>query len=159
MQTHATPLFRYACRLLHDEHAAQDVVQQVFIRFSQLEDAAKPATPATRSWLYRATHNKAVDWIRAEQRRRKAHNDHADLALAETAHKEATQRKHRHEDVMAHIQTLKENERAVLLLRLQEGLSYREISEVTGLSEGNVGYLLHHAVSTLSQHLAPTVSS
>lgn len=159
MQTHAPSLFRYACRLLRDEQAAQDVVQQVFIRFSNLDSAAKPVPAATRSWLYRATHNKAVDWIRAEQRRRKAHAEHAELALAEADRAETVKRQHRQEEIMAHIQNLKENERAVLLLRLQEGLSYREISEVTGLTEGNVGYLLHHAVSTLSKTLAPKESS
>jgi len=44
-------------------------------------------------------------------------------------------------------------EQQVVLLRLDEGLSYREISEVTGRSQGNVGNVLHHAVRKLSAAL------
>ena len=41
-------------------------------------------------------------------------------------------------------------ERQVLLLRLQEGLSYEEIADVTGRSSGYVGTLLHQAVKKLA---------
>lgn len=38
---------------------------------------------------------------------------------------------------------LSENQREVIRLKFQQGLSYKEISVVTGLSIGNVGFLLH----------------
>jgi hypothetical protein len=38
-----------------------------------------------------------------------------------------------------------------LLLRMQEQLSYAEISEVTGRTEGNVGCILHNAVRKLAK--------
>ena len=45
---------------------------------------------------------------------------------------------------------IKRPERQVLLLRLQEGLSYEEIAGVTGRSSGYVGTLLHQAVRKLA---------
>ncbi len=47
------------------------------------------------------------------------------------------------------IQTLPEKQSELLMLKFSEGLSYREISEVTGLSSSNVGYILHHALKAL----------
>ncbi|MCH8513824.1 MAG: RNA polymerase sigma factor [Kiritimatiellae bacterium] len=154
MNAHAPSLLRYAARMVRDDHAARDVVQQVFIRYHELQPGERPAIGAVRSWLYRVTHNRAVDLIRKEQRRKKLHETHAELDLAEERSQRAAQNRQRTRAVLDHIHLLKENERTVLLLRLQEGLSYREISEVTDLSEGNVGYLLHQAVATLSEKLA-----
>ena len=48
---------------------------------------------------------------------------------------------------------LSENQREVVRLKFQTGLSYREISDVTGLSVSNVGFLLHTAIKTLRQNL------
>lgn len=41
----------------------------------------------------------------------------------------------------------------VMLLKIQEGRSYREIAEITGLTATNVGYLIHQAMKTLKVRL------
>jgi RNA polymerase sigma-70 factor (ECF subfamily) len=149
MDCHAPALLRYAERLVRNPHSAQDVVQQVFVRFSHLSPKKKPKAGSLKAWLYRSTHNQAVDLIRAEQRRKKLHE-------AQGEHKELYQPEstnvHREQQVLDNLYRLKEQEQQVLLLRLQEGLSYKEISEITGLKEGHIGYLLHQAVHTLSSH-------
>lgn len=149
MNTYAPPLHRYAARLLRDTHAAADVVQQVFLRLSQLPPAKHPAPAATKSWLYRVTHNQAVDHIRSEQRRRQAHETHAERTRLDAAPSTEA----RIAIVLQHVDQLDEKARSVLLLRLQEGLSYQEISDITGLSPGNVGYVLHHAVREVGEAL------
>ena len=40
-----------------------------------------------------------------------------------------------------------------MLLKVQEGKSYREIAEITGLTVTNVGYLIHQAMQTLKVRL------
>ena len=52
--------------------------------------------------------------------------------------------------MLRHLKRLHPREQQVVLLRLEQGLSYHEISEITGRSEGNVGNILHHAVRKLS---------
>lgn len=146
MDTYAPALTRYAGRFVRDESAAQDVVQTAFIRLFRLDDARKPSPGSLKSWLYRVTHNAAVDHIRAEQRRKRLHEEHADVEKANRPDGNDS----RMSDVLAKVHVLPEKEQQVLLLRLQEGLSYTEISEITGLKEGYVGYLLHNAVKKLS---------
>ena len=49
------------------------------------------------------------------------------------------------------IDGLPENQQQVIRLKFHSGLKYREISAATGLSEGNVGFLLHTALQSLRQ--------
>ena len=51
------------------------------------------------------------------------------------------------------LNALPDNQREVIRLKVQHGLSYREISEVTGLSVSNVGFLLHKGITTLRVRL------
>ena len=52
------------------------------------------------------------------------------------------------------LETLDDRSREVVRLKFTEGLTYKEISERMGLTTGNVGYLLHHAIKTLAEELA-----
>ena len=45
------------------------------------------------------------------------------------------------------------NQQEVVRLKFQEGMSYKQIAEVTGLSVSNVGYLLHVAVNSLRERV------
>jgi RNA polymerase sigma-70 factor (ECF subfamily) len=48
---------------------------------------------------------------------------------------------------------LSENQREIILLKFEQGLSYEEMSQVTGLSSGNVGFLLHTGLKRLRTFL------
>jgi RNA polymerase sigma factor (sigma-70 family) len=52
---------------------------------------------------------------------------------------------------------LPENQREVIRLKFQDGLSYREIATVTGLSVSNVGFLIHRGVKTLRKQMTSEV--
>ena len=56
-----------------------------------------------------------------------------------------------HNRLDAYLQRLTPNQREVIVLKFQQGLSYEEISRVTGLTPGNVGFLLHHALKRLRE--------
>ena len=151
MTTHAPSLLRYAERLVRDPHTAQDVVQHAFIKYAGLEDNRRPGVSSVRSWLYRVVHNRAVDHIRSDQRRKELHETHAEV---EESRRDSSSR-HQKQAVLESLHLLNEKEKTVLLLRLEEGLSYQEIEDITGIKQGHVGYLLHHAIRTLSTHLNP----
>jgi RNA polymerase sigma-70 factor (ECF subfamily) len=51
------------------------------------------------------------------------------------------------------METLPKNQREVLRLKFQSDLSYKQISEITGLSVTNVGFLIHTAIKTLRKQL------
>lgn len=154
MELYQSSLLRYATRVLNNEEAAQDVVQETFIRLNEnLDKIAERGVPL-KGWLFRTTHNAAVDYIRKESRRRLLHDrqsKQADLFRSDPAAQ--TEREERKALVMRHLNTLKPKEREVLVLRLQEGMPYKEIAAVLKRSEGYVGTLIHTATKKLSQSL------
>ncbi|MDF7798183.1 RNA polymerase sigma factor [Pontiellaceae bacterium B1224] len=154
MEQYQSSLLRYATRVLNNEEAAQDVVQEAFIRLHGNLEKIKTRGVQMKGWLFRTTHNVAVDYIRKESRRRALHekqSKQADLfANDPTAQQE---REEKQALVMRHLNTLKPKEREVLVLRLQEGMSYKDIAGVLKRSEGYVGTLIHTATKKLSQSL------
>lgn len=147
------PLVGYVTKILRDPDAARDVVQDTFLKFHKHWIEPGKICDEPSGWLYRVAHNRAVDHIRKESRLRDLHERNA---VAERLADRAGETKERNEKMalaLDLVNELPDNEREVIVLRLRDGLSYREISERTGRSEGNVGCLLHHAVKHLSDQL------
>jgi len=149
---HETALLRYAARLVNSPTAAQDVVQNVFIKLFRKWDGHSQPAATLKSWLFRVTHNESVDFIRRESRLKVLHEKHAEERLASCP--DGRNCPASHEDkktaVLVRLKRLHPREQQVVLLRLEQGLSYKEIAAITGRSEGNVGNILHHAVQKLS---------
>ena len=152
---HEQPLLRYAARLLRDATTAEDVVQNVFIKLCRGWGEGMQPSAQLKAWLYRVTHNEAVDHLRRQNRMRLVQGEQAELAVqnAPDARPLPGGEDDRRGTVLAHVRRLHPREQQIVLLRLEEGLSYEEISRITGRSIGNVGNILHHAVKKLSTSL------
>jgi len=148
-------LLRYAARVLGDGSAAKDIVQEAFARLFQQGRASRTATASPAAWLYRVTHNLAVDHIRRESRLRSLHSEHAAerQGTAPPIQRAVAEQRELAALVWRHLRTLKPREQQVVILRVDEGKSYREIAQIMDLSEGNVGFILHHALKKLSKSL------
>ena len=155
MATYEAPLLRYATRLLNDPSTAQDVVQNTFLKlYKHWRNGVKP-TDQLQGWLYRVTHNNAVDHIRRENRLRVLHNRRAEqVELEQEEQREsALDRREALSLALRYVRKLDPSEQQVVILRLQEGKSYKEIAAITKRTEGNIGCILHHAVKKLSVQL------
>lgn len=151
MEQYQTALLRYASRVLNNEDAAQDVVQEAFIRLHDNMEKIAARGVQLKGWLFRTTHNAAVDYIRKESRRRLLHQRQS--REIEPYAGDGERNDERHALVLQHLHILKPKERAVLVLRLQEEMSYKEIAAVIKRSEGYVGTLIHTATKKLTQSL------
>ena len=143
-------LWRHAWRLLGDETAAWDVLQEAWIGISRgitrLEDAA--AFPA---WAYRITSNKCRDRIRRERRRREAMEAYSDQVRH--AEEEASASEQRCADLREALSRLPGRDRAILSLRYQEAFDTAEIAEILRVPEGTVKSRLHYARKRLRKYL------
>ncbi len=159
MAEHETALLRYATRLVNSPVTAQDIVQNVFIKLFKCWKEGTHPSDRLKGWLYRVTHNQAVDYIRRESRLRTLHQKHAEQTLRNCPDGRncPASLDERKEKVLSLLTKLHPREQQVILLRMEEGLSYKEISDITGRSEGNVGNILHHAVRKLSKQILSNV--
>lgn len=171
------PLIRYAQSIVGDLESARDVVQDTFIRYVRItagvesaDDAmhaepdlsennggtqpavAVPLDPSdtkhVEAWLFTVTRNRALDYVRKhsriiamplpEERQSEERGPDESLASRDAA-----------EWLLKLLDALTPNQREVIRLKFQNDLSYQEISDITGLSVTNVGFLLHVGLKKL----------
>ena len=146
------PLIGYAMGIVHDLERARDVVQDTFIRLYQ-QDRDK-VSRGLKTWLFTVCRNRALDILRKEKRMVELDDEAAvRIRSSDAGPDDATDWDERVGQVMQALDRLSENQREVIRLKFQQGLSYKEISEVTNLSTGNVGFLLHTGLKRLRTFL------
>lgn len=147
------PLVRYAHRLLHDEASAQDVAQDAFLRLCK-EPRGTIEDDAVGPWLFTVCRNRALDILKKEKRMNSLPVGRAEAEPSrEPDQAVAAERTEQAQSALQLLEALPANQQEVIRLKLQNDLSYREISSVTGLSVSNVGYLLHVGLKSLRQRL------
>lgn len=148
------PVIAYAMRLVSDRETAQDLVQEAFMRLHPIFDEIDKPRP----WIYRTVYNLAMNVHR--KRRKLVHLDHQEQAFAEKFIESGEapldpdsymQYQEMIDFVMSQVARLDERSRKVVQLKFEKELSYRAISEQLGISVGNVGYILHHAIKDLAE--------
>jgi RNA polymerase sigma-70 factor (ECF subfamily) len=128
------------------EDLRQEMMLQLWTSLPSFAGQAKPST-----WIYRVCLNTALTWRRGAQRRENRIDRNIDPGLLEVA---AASPGHPADSEMveklyAAIHALPMFDRALVLLAL-DGLAYREIAEITGLTENHVGVSLTRARKRLA---------
>jgi RNA polymerase sigma-70 factor (ECF subfamily) len=150
-------LVNLAFRLVGNREEAEDIAQEAFLRLHRSLGSFRGECRLS-SWLYRVVSRLAIDHLRREKLRRKLfffrHNneepDPVDLvADGGLSSVERLQAKETGRRVAAALETLSARQRAVFVLRHQEGLALKEIAAVLQLEEGTVKAHLHRAVRAL----------
>ena len=150
VQQHQTTLIRYAQSIVRDEHVARDLVQETYLRLCQ--QSAVDLEGREAAWLFRVCHNVAINRQRKEKRMKSG----TPVVESASTLSDASGTLEASEDfaqVTELIKQLPENQQKVLRLKFYGNLKYREISESTGLTETNVGFLLHKAIGTLREKM------
>jgi RNA polymerase sigma-70 factor (ECF subfamily) len=150
-------LLGYAHRLVSNSDAAEDVVQEAFLRLhGQFDQVREP-----RKWLYRTVHNlalnhqrRAVRTVSLEQQEGAGMNPSNPAVDPLPLPDEQIARWENVGLVRLTLESLDPRSRELIRLKFQENLSYKEITERTGLTSGHVGYLLHHALKAVATELA-----
>ena len=151
-----SPLLSYALRLVGDTAVAEDTVQEAFMKLhQQWVEVREP-----RRWLYRTVHNLALNHQRGKGKIvplvQHDESSPAEAADPKPLPDEEIARWESIGLVRLSLDTLDERSRELIRLKFTEGLSYKEISQRTGLTNGHVGYLLHHALKSIAAELART---
>jgi RNA polymerase sigma factor (sigma-70 family) len=148
LERYERPLLSYAFSLTRDSDLARDVVQDTFIRMSREDAGALDGRLA--GWLFTVCRNRAVDVCR--KLHRMSPTDASDLDRHDSESplpSDALEAKETSARLAKLIESLPANQREVLRLKFEAGLSYREISDATRLSVSNVGFLIHTGIKTL----------
>jgi RNA polymerase sigma-70 factor (ECF subfamily) len=147
------PLLRYALSFGIPVHEAEEVIQEVFLSLFRHLQLGK-SRQNLRGWLFRVAHNLALkqryanqrspdaalsDWMIAEQQFDPSPNPEEQLSFAQ-----------KHRRLLAVFHALPEDDQRCLRLRA-EGLRYRDMAEVLGISLGAVSMSLSRSLARLSR--------
>jgi RNA polymerase sigma-70 factor (ECF subfamily) len=149
-----SPLIGYAYGFVQDVDRARDVVQDTFIRLCK-QDIEK-VRDGVKGWLFTVCRNRALDVLRKESRMSSLEEStHERTASADAGPDQLVDQEERIGELMTYLDRLSDNQKTVILMKFRDGMSYQEITKATGLTSGNIGFLIHAGLKRLRQLLPP----
>ena len=157
-----SPLLRYVGQMLgRVDHEAEDIVQEAFVRLHrQVAGQGSGSVKHLTTWLFRVTHNLTIDMLRQRSQQRRVPETSVDPAalseeqaadeldaLGEVLRQEARQ------VALRELAQLDEQQRQVVLLKVIQGMTLRQVAEVVGISVSLVNYRLNQGLTELAQRL------
>ncbi|MFV0443055.1 MAG: RNA polymerase sigma factor [Planctomycetaceae bacterium] len=146
------PLVQYAQRITGDFERARDAVQETFLKLCQ--ESRAEVNGHLAQWLYTVCRNQAIDQRRKESRMTTL----AEPGILDADHRQPEPWQTVADEecttlILVELERLPANQQECIRLKLQHGLTYREISGVTDLSMSNVGFLIHAGLKTIRERM------
>jgi RNA polymerase sigma-70 factor (sigma-E family) len=142
-------LLRTAYLVVGDHQLAQDLLQEALVKayvaWPRLRDLTK-----FDAYVRRTMMTTAISW-----RRRRSFHERPFQVVPEVWDADQTERLASQDDLWAHVCALPPGQRAVLILRYYEELSYAEVADALGCSVGTVKSQLSEALGKLRQRVGP----
>ena len=152
---HRGKLYRYLQRQLRDNAVADELFQDVWQRVIASRSGWKPDA-GFATWLYTIAHHRLGDHWRSLKHRPSAPAD-ADERMARVADPDTPERVlsefERRRQLQLALDDLPEEQREVLLLRLEQELTLEEIGDITGVGRETVKSRLRYAMDKLRARL------
>ncbi|HRK34288.1 MAG TPA: RNA polymerase sigma factor [Candidatus Hydrogenedentes bacterium] len=143
------PLVRYALRYAGDLESARDAVQDTFLQLCNAD--AKMLNGKLAGWLFTVCRNRALDNRR--KTKRTVHLDEtveSNLTCPMPQPGDAMDDDDARRMVYDEIELLEPAEREVILLKFHEGLTYREISQITGTPVATINHRMHALLTRIA---------
>jgi len=135
-----------AYKITADDDASQDIVQEVFLSYFN-NSKSKKKIKYPRTWLYRVTLNKCYDYIKSQNKITKIDLENVEL-LSYIPKADDNKSKYLH----IALSRLKPKEKLLIIL-YSEGLSYKEMSEITEIKFTSIGQTLSRILKKLKSEL------
>ncbi|NDJ54432.1 MAG: RNA polymerase sigma factor [Chloroflexi bacterium] len=147
-------VFRTALAITHDKSAAEDILQECFIRVHRYAASIDPERPFS-PWLYRVAINLSYTWTKRNKQLGISIDDFVDRLVS--APKHAPERYAERSELRASIQQAIDNlpfgQRVVIVLHYLNGQSLKEIAQTLDCPVGTVKSRLYHARANLREQL------
>lgn len=152
VRQHQQDIYRLTYRMTRNAEDAKDLAQETFVQAYRALGTFRGQSRFS-TWLYRIAMNLCLNHLKSSAREDPAEVDgHLPDARADSL--EALMTDERDRAVSQAIGALPPQQKATLTLRVQQGLSHKEIAEILDCSEGTAKANYFHAVRALQRRLA-----
>jgi len=145
-------IYRFIMRKVWDRETSEDITSQVWVKVLHNIDSYQEQSGATfRSWIYRIAHNTVIDYYRTKK-------EYCDLeTIVEPSFSEDLGKvfddKKKLDEVVWYLQNLSDKEKEIVFLRVWDDLSYKEISEVLGVSVDNCKQIYSRSIKKVQANI------
>jgi RNA polymerase sigma factor (sigma-70 family) len=153
---YSVPIYNFAYRFLRNSETAEDAVQEVLMKVirhaGQYKSDAKFST-----WVFTITANWCRDYMRRHENKRKEPEAVLQSLHASPEHspERAAERRENEDRIKKALSILNDEQRGAILLSRYQGLSYGEIAQIYGCSEGAIKTRVFRAMEILKKSLSP----
>ena len=153
-------LFSTAYRILNDQTAAEDAIQDVFVQIWEKAPLYDSARGKPLTWAVTMTRNKAIDRLRSQQRRNRLRDEmetHASIfeEFSDRSSLDEVQSAEKGEMIRRAIQQLSKEQRQAIDLAFFSGLSQSEIAERIGEPLGTIKARIRRGMMKLKEIVTP----
>ncbi len=145
------PIYGFIYRRTLDRQTAEDITSITFIKALEKIGSYRGDRGVFAAWLYSIARNAITDHFRTAHPHTDI-EDAWDLSSDEDVAGKVRDRMS-HAELRKALQKLKPAQREIVILRLWDGLSYKEIAQVTGKTEGNCKVIFSRTLDTLRAEL------
>lgn len=139
-------IYRFCVVKVSDTERAEDMTQEVFMRFWRSLQEGKDITNP-RAFLYTIASNLAKDWYK--RKKSESLDTHLDNGFAPASKELSSETLSQYSEALEAMSDLEERDREVLYLRFVEGLEPKNIAEVLGETANSVSVRLNRAMGKL----------
>jgi RNA polymerase sigma factor (sigma-70 family) len=145
VDAYADPVYRFICASLKDKDRTNDIVQDAFEKLWM--HVAEIDYPVVKSWLFSTAYHNMIDIIRKEKRNTSIEISCEKEMICESQYSDLNEILHEA------LELLPEQQKNSVLLRDYEGYSYKEIGEITGMSEAQVKINIYRGRLALKNYI------
>ncbi|MEE2765872.1 MAG: sigma-70 family RNA polymerase sigma factor [Candidatus Neomarinimicrobiota bacterium] len=149
VKRHLPAVFGFFFNVTRDEMAAEDLSQDVFLKLYKYLKNFRFESAFT-TYLYRININTANSWISRNKWKNLLHLDQ----IPERGEKDdSVESEWVRKELWDAVGRLPKKQRMVVIMRIAQKISYGDIAEITGMTEGSAKVNYHHAVTKLKKWL------
>jgi len=148
-------IFNFIYYKTHHKETAEDLTSETFIKALNKLDMFNENKGSFSTWIYQIARNTVIDFYRTKKDSINI-EDVWDLSTDEDILRDLDTAK-RLEDVKEYLKTLKSEQREIVILRVWEEMSYKEISEAMGKSEASCKMAFSRTIKILKEKMPLSV--
>lgn len=151
---HASALFAFLLNFTRDEDDTRDVLQEVFVKLARQPESLRAARDE-RAFLIRLSHNAAIDLMRRRSTRAKNHEQFGEEGISPFAGTTDPDEAAFREELSAALGELPPDQRAVVHLKLWEGLTFEQIADTLEIPLNTAASRYRYGLDKLRARLRP----
>jgi len=153
-EEHAQPLYAFLLNFTRDEADTRDLLQEIFVKLAR-DRGLLEGVREERSFLIRLAHNAAIDLMRRRGTRERTKENFAAEAVSPFAATADPDEKVFRNELASALAELPAEQRAVVHLKLWEGLTFEEIAAALDLSPNTAASRYRYGLDKLRGRLRP----